>query len=377
MKTYFYTIILLCAFVHVGPVNAQSERQCSTSIFSPILDKNGQPMTLAPSAPTAEPSSKTVALATTVSVYSIKDIETTIQKNQTLQPEVLAIYKRMIEQGESRYVLMPNRLEALDQLVETMPNFKQVVDELKKSLAVSIHAQEAIHFPPIILLGSPGVGKTYFAEQLANSIGAGHEFVSMSSITAGWILSGASASWKGAQMGRVARTLIEKDTANPVIILDEIDKASGGRDYDPLGPLYQLLEYDTARRFRDEYLQIDVDASRINWVATANDISAVPDAIRSRALIFTIPNPDTPQLRVITANVLKQYLKKHPKLEFSGEIAESVFLMLKDQSPREIRKLIESGVGSALIRGRRNLETEDIDLGLLREEKVPEKRIGF
>ena len=72
---------------------------------------------------------------------------------------------------------------------ETSPNFANVVDDLRKYLALAIAGNEAVQFTPLLLLGEPGLGKTYFAKKLAQALGTGFEFVSMSSLTAGWILS--------------------------------------------------------------------------------------------------------------------------------------------------------------------------------------------
>ncbi|MBL3335783.1 AAA family ATPase, partial [Klebsiella pneumoniae] len=81
-------------------------------------------------------------------------------------------------------------------------------------------------------------GKTHFARQLANVLGTGFEFVSMSSLTAGWILSGASSQWSHAKPGKVAQALVCGDYANPLMVLDEVDKAGGDARYDPMGALY-------------------------------------------------------------------------------------------------------------------------------------------
>ena len=93
----------------------------------------------------------------------------------------------------------------------------------------------------------------------------------MSSLTAGWILSGASAQWKNAKPGKVFDALVNGDYANPVIVVDEIDKAGGDSQYDPLGSLYTLLEHDTACDFVDEFAEVPIDASDVVWIATAND----------------------------------------------------------------------------------------------------------
>jgi len=101
----------------------------------------------------------------------------------------------------------------------------------------------------------------------------------MSSLTAGWVLSGASSQWKGARPGKIFETLVDGAYANPVMVVDEIDKARGEHAYDPLGALYGLLEHDTAGTFTDEFAEVSIDASQVIWVATANDDRAIPEPI--------------------------------------------------------------------------------------------------
>src|SRR6218665_3417630 len=116
----------------------------------------------------------------------------------------------------------------------------------------------------------------------------------MSSLTAGWLLSGASAQWKGARPGKVFEALIDGAYANPEIVVDEIDKAKADAQYDPLGPLYGLLEYDTAHSLTDEFAEGAIDASQVIWITTANDSRSIPDPILNRMNVFEVPAP-TPE----------------------------------------------------------------------------------
>ncbi len=290
--------------------------------------------------------------------------------------ELTATYKRMLDIGGERFTMMATRLDVLDPLYELMPNFRPVLDRMKRSIAISVAAGEPIVQPPIVLLGPPGVGKTFFGERLAEAIGSGYGFIPMNTTTAGWILSGTYSTWKGATMGKVARILIEGEFANPVVLVDEIDKASRSREYDALASFYQLWE-TSSKTFVDEYLQVPVDASRINWIATANYKDQIPTPILDRAIVIEVPAPNRDQLRIIVGYVLKNFLKKHPGLKFSDNLPEEVFTVLEKHTPRDIRKMIEDAVGGALLANRTELRAVDVDKAIVENSDQQKNPIGF
>ena len=165
----------------------------------------------------------------------------------------------MLEKGAERFQVKPSGLPAMEHLYEELPNFHTVLDDVKRQLALCQDSRDALEITPMLLLGAPGVGKTHFAREIAHLLGTGLGFISMSSLTAGWVLSGASSQWKGARPGKVFETLVDGQYANPVMVVDEIDKAGGEHAYDPLGALYSLLEHDTAECFTDEFAEVARD----------------------------------------------------------------------------------------------------------------------
>ncbi len=174
---------------------------------------------------------------------------------------------------------------------------------MKRQLALCADSRDALEIMPMLLLGPPGVGKTHFAREMAQLLGTGMGFISMSSLTAGWVLSGASSQWKGARPGKVFETLVDGQYANPVMVVDEIDKTGGEHAYDPLGALYSLLEHDTASNFTDEFAEVPIDASQVIWVATANESRAIPDPILNRMNVFEVQMPDADASRKIAAKL--------------------------------------------------------------------------
>ena len=149
---------------------------------------------------------------------------------------------------------------------------------------------------------------------MAQLLGTGLGFVSMSSLTAGWVLSGASSQWKGARPGKVFETLVDGQYANPVMVVDEIDKARGEHAYDPMGALYSLLELDTAGSFTDEFAEVAIDASQVIWVATANDERAIPDPILNRMNVYAGARCPTATLRARSPLRLYQRIRARARL---------------------------------------------------------------
>jgi len=248
-----------------------------------------------------------------------------------------------------------------------------VIDDLRKYLALAVAGNEAVQFTPLLLLGEPGLGKTYFAKRLAQVLSTGFEFVSMSSLTAGWVLTGASAQWHNARPGKVAQTLIEGDYANPVLVLDEVDKAGGDARYDPMGALYGLLEPDTASHFKDEFIDVDMDASHILWIATANDESPIPEPILNRMNVYAIDRPDAEGSRKIALAVYHEILEAH-RWPFPPEPSEAVIERLVSVPPRDMRKLLLDAFGTAQLAGRDHLVAEDLDARKLCGRRA---RVGF
>jgi ATP-dependent Lon protease len=315
-----------------------------------------------------------IPLADLQPIYSVADVDRALgdraaQKNEGLK----GWYDRMRELGGSRYIIKPSTHTAVDDLYGASPNFGAVIDDLKKYLALAVAGNEAVQFTPILLLGEPGLGKTWFAKKLAQALGTGFEFVSMSSLTAGWVLTGASAQWHNARPGKVASTLIEGDYANPVVVLDEVDKSGGDHRYDPMGALYTLLERDTASSFKDEFIDVGMDASHILWVATANDESPIPEPILNRMNVYVIERPDAEGSRRIALAVYREILDAH-HWPFPHEPSDSVLERLASIPPRDMRKLLLDAFGTARLAGRDCLVPEDIDAKKLCGRRM---RVGF
>ncbi|WP_119354444.1 AAA family ATPase [Azohydromonas sediminis] len=315
-----------------------------------------------------------IPIAKMRTVFRVDDVEKRLAKLPPKEHETLrSTYERMLEKGPERFQVKPAGVPAMDHLYDELPNFHEVLDDVKRQLALCEDSRDALEITPMLLLGPPGVGKTHFAREVAQLLGTGLGFISMSSLTAGWVLSGASSQWKGARPGKVFETLVDGAYANPVMVVDEIDKARGEHAYDPLGALYSLLEHDTAHHFTDEFAEVAIDASQVIWVATANDERAIPEPILNRMNVYQVQMPDRDAARAIALRLYASIRASHDwGARFDPQPAEAVLDRMSELAPREMRRAWMTAFGNAKLDGRGTVEVRDLP-----EPSTKRAPIGF
>jgi len=311
------------------------------------------------------------------SVFQADEVERKLAKlqasgNEREYESLRNTWQRMLERGPQRFAVKPSGVPDMAPLYDLLPNFGEVLDDVKRHVALSQDSRDSLEITPILLLGPPGVGKTHFARQLADLLGTSMSLVPMSSMTAGWLLSGSSSQWKGAKPGKVFEALVDGQYANPVIVVDEIDKASADAQYDPLGALYGLLEHDTAQSFVDEFAEVPIDASQVIWVTTANDERCIPEPILNRMNVFEIapPSPERrarspPTCTAASAmNTTGSTLRPEPAADVLDQLAVL--------APREMRRALVTAFGNARLDNRYRIEPDDLPRG-----GAGKARIGF
>src|SRR6266513_4009420 len=303
--------------------------------------------------------SVTIPIAGFKDVYDVPSVEKALQELSPTANEALrALYEKMLRLGGQRFTVKPSALPEMETLFEELPNFGEALEDIRKHLALCIDSDDSIELPPMLLLGEPGIGKTHFARKIAQLLGTGFGFVPMSSLTAGWVLSGASSQWKNAKPGKVFDTFLNGDYANPLIVVDELDKASSDGQYDPLGAFDEL----------------PIDASGALWLATANDAARIPDPLLNRLSIYEIEAPDAAGSARIAATIYREIRSTHDwGRQFPESLSPLALEKLASLPPREMRRVVHSAFGNAKLAGRGEIGPDD-----LQDARGARKtRIGF
>jgi len=256
-----------------------------------------------------------------------------------------------------------NILREINDLRGMFPNFNEYLDFVEDNIYLNEVSRGFFHLPPSLLLSGPGIGKTFFLSELSARVGTFYDMINMESINGGFGLTGGTPMYSESDAGRIFKNMHVSPYANPIFVLDEIDKIGKESRY-PVEPvLLPLLEEHSAKNFKDEFVGMRCDISRVTWTATANDINAISQPIKDRFEVFEIKTPTFEERKILARNIYKKVLIS---TESGGFFNDSIsnealdYLCQGSESSRTMRKDLTKALARAARENRKEIILSDI-----------------
>ncbi len=267
------------------------------------------------------------------------------------------------DRGEGRrpaLVASQSQAAALGQLIEDAPHFATPLKIIRAAMILSRQRQTPLAVPPMLLLGAAGLGKTYVAKQLAALLGSSFYLFAMNAAPSMFMLSGLSTAWRGASPGRIATMLVDGDSASPVCLFDEIDKAMTLSATDrPYDLLHSIFERENGSRFVDDYYDVGFDCSHMISIATANNVDHLPASLLDRLLILRIEMPSLEQRLRLAVRIFDATAKRLG-LDQMLPIDNDALAALAELSPRRMTRVLSLALPAVYASGQESVIVHDI-----------------
>jgi hypothetical protein len=191
------------------------------------------------------------------------------------------------------------------------PWFSAATSEIWRAMRGELEQGRPPWFRPILLVGDPGVGKTTLGRVLAAEMGTPIVEIDAGSGGAAFSIAGLEKGWASAGIGRPLEAILRHRVANPLVLVNEVDRIGGGLTTANSGSrtsmsdaLLPLLDRESAERWTCAATRLQFDMSKVLWVLTSNSLHGVDPALLSRCRVFTVPRPAPQHVAAITREAL-------------------------------------------------------------------------
>ena len=244
----------------------------------------------------------------------------------------------------------------IDMIKNTLDNefpwFKAANFEIYKQLKARLmNGVTEFKIRPLLLAGPPGTGKTTWAKRLGELCNVSFSMVMAGGSSDSMHLKGLARGWGSSRPSAVAKFIAVEKIANPLFLIDELDKVSSGNHNGSLyDVLLQLIEPATNSSYMDECLQASCDFSWVSWIATCNTLGTITKPLLDRFTIIYIDKPDVAYAPIIIESAIKRFAND---LQIDSRLLPVINIeeneILKRLSPREINKVVRMMLENKLI----------------------------
>lgn len=212
---------------------------------------------------------------------------------------------------------------------------KKVKERILETLAVR-KLSPNIRGQVICLLGPPGVGKTSIARSIAEAMGRNYVRMSLGGVRDESDIRGHRKTYIAAMPGRIINAMKQAGSANPLMLLDEVDKLSGDYRGDPSAALLEVLDGEQNNTFRDHFIEIPFDLSQVFFIATANNREGIPAPLLDRMEIIELGSYTREEkFNIMKRHLLAKQMQRHGIAARTMSVSDSALYDIIDYYTRE------------------------------------------